>query len=204
MDIEKITAICTRLSALQAADLQQAAFQKRHYTQGEAAELTRDVLIADWSVYTAPCDQLEPLRAQFVCHAYPQGFEVYTVTIGADELPVGYTAWLPITKDMFERMRDNPQSLTHRGQITADMPQDSHYFYLFNVSIIEPLRKTPHSKQMMQDMAARLATLNAIGISAVTVADDGIRAVTRLGMQTNGNMTHDGDSEPVYTGLAFA
>jgi hypothetical protein len=203
MDLANINRMLDKLRACSAEDFREAPFS-RHKINANASEkqrdwLTEQILCADWICYPIEFEQLDPPRGRHLCHSYPQGFSLYTVNIDGENLPVGYTGWLPLTRQVFETMHERPQDLTHRGQITAEMPHDSRYFYFFNASIVPEMRKTPQSKQLVWDHVSALAPLNAIAISAVTISEDGIRMVSRMGMKTNGNMTHDGDVEPVYT-----
>lgn len=197
-----IDAFVTRINNIAPDELRAAPFNLIEYKATSDAQqiaaLTDMIMQADWVCYQNPVDRLDYPRGLHIVTQFPQGFKVYAVEVEGDQLPIGYSGWLPITQTVFETMANTPHKLTHRGQITAEMPADSRYFYFFNVSIIEPLHKTPQSRQLLANHAAVLPQLGAKGIAAVTLSEHGIRAVTRFGMEYRGEMTHDGDSEAVY------
>lgn len=162
-----------------------------------------DILAADHACYTKPADRADFPRLQKVMTAFPEGFRLWTCqTPEGKTTPVGYTGWYPIARDTFNRLHERPETIKHRGEI---MPfRDSRLLYIFNFSIIEPLRGgTPQSRLMMQTLAQDIAGQNPDGLAAVTVSEDGVRAVRRFGMEYRGDMTHEGDSEGVYTWLGI-
>lgn len=155
-----------------------------------------DMLTADWACYAAPEDRVDEARLRRVIDTFPQGFRLYM----KDGKPVGYTGWYPIPRDVFDRLHDAPQNLTHRGQImpVPALSQGGDYLYLFNYSIIGALHKTPESRTMIQDFARSVLSTPHRGLAAVTVSPDGVRVAEKFGMSYRGDMTHDGVPEGVY------
>jgi hypothetical protein len=168
-------------------------------TPAEAGDLDRfaeQALAADWACYTAPADRAEADRLRAVIAAFPRGFRLY---LSGGE-PVGYTGWYPLPRDVFDRLHDAPQSLTHRGQVMAlpGLPPGGGYLYLFNYSIVPALRKTAHSRALVQAYAREINATPHLGLAAVTVSPDGVRVAEKFGMSYRGDMTHDGVTEGVY------
>ena len=164
---------------------------------GDCDDFARQVLAADWACYSEAADRAEFPRMRAVIACFPQGFRLYCNDEG---LPVGYTGWYPVSREVFDRLHDTPQTLRHRGEI-APLPAlapTGSYIYAFNYSIVERFRKTPQSARMIQTMASEIAGVPCKGLSAVTVSDDGVRVATRFGMNYRGEMTHDGVPESVY------
>lgn len=156
----------------------------------------KNMLTADWACYTAPEDQVDEARLRRVIDTFPQGFRLYM----KDGEPIGYTGWYPIARDVFDRLHDAPQNLTHRGQIMPlpSLSQGGDYLYLFNYSIVPALHKTPESKTMIRDFARCVLAVPHRGLAAVTVSPDGVRVAEKFGMSYRGDMTHDGVPEGVY------
>lgn len=157
----------------------------------------KGALAADWACYTTPEDQVDEPRLRAVIAAFPGGFRLYM----KDGAPVGYTGWYPIARDVFDRLHERPQELTHRGQIMPlpELSPGGDYLYLFNYSIIDALHKTPESKTMIQDFARSVLSTPHRGLAAVTVSPGGARVAEKFGMAYRGDMTHDGVPEGVYT-----
>jgi hypothetical protein len=159
------------------------------------------MLAADWACYPKPQDQAETPRFLSVTAAFPEGFKLYCLPSNGRLLPVGYTGWYPIEKSVFEILHNTPEHLTHRGAMKPQpLSRDENYIYLFNYSVIQSLRRTPVSARLVKLYAAEILGIPRLkGIAAVTVSEDGQRVARKFGMELRGDMTHDGDIEPVYT-----
>lgn len=156
---------------------------------------------ADWACYTAPADRADYARLHSVIEAFPEGFCLYLmVDEQGRETPVGYTGWYPIPRDVFDRLHDRPETLTHRGEIRPlpSLSPQGDYLYLFNYSIVPALQKTAHSKTMLESFARCVRSVPHKGMAAVTVSPDGARVAQRFGLVPRGSMTHDGVPEDVY------
>jgi hypothetical protein len=74
-----------------------------------------------------------------------------------------------------------------------------NYLYLFNVSIVPPLRGgTAQSRLLMQRYAADLAGVKKLGMAAVTVSEDGARVSRRFGLEQVGRMMFEDEPEAVF------
>jgi hypothetical protein len=159
----------------------------------ERARFAGALLLADWLCYTAPEDRADARRMMGTVAAFPSGFRLYTTR----SLPVGYAGWYPVHKTVFEMLAHQPQTLTHRGQITP--AGTSEYLYLFNYSVIPQLRGSCTSSLLVKTLATDIAKQKPKGLCAVTVSEDGARIAKKFGMIRRGQMTHDGVPEDVYT-----
>jgi hypothetical protein len=156
-------------------------------------------LIADWACYGTGPDRVEYPRLRRVIASFPQGFRLYTATCpDGTVVPVGYTAWYPISEDIFATLKTAPHRITHRGDIAPVSYATGAPLYLFNYSIIPALHKTSASRQMLQSYATEITAHGARRLSAVTVSKDGARVARRFGMTYRGDITHDGVNEQAY------
>ncbi len=162
-----------------------------------AADDVMPVLTADWACYTKSADRADFNRLASILAAYPRGFHVYTLPLEDGTLaPVGYTGQYPISESAFHMLHDRPHEITSRGFMLPEA--GSPYIYLFNYSIIPSLRGTAFSRQLVKNYAAEIARLDAKGLAAVTVSEDGARVAQKFGLSYRGDMTHDGVKEGVY------
>ena len=162
----------------------------------ERETFVKGILAADWACYTTAEDRVDLDRLRAVITAFPQGFHLYL----KQGEPIGYTGWYPVARDVFDRLHDTPQTLTHRGQIMPlpALTPGGDYLYLFNYSIVSRLHKTAESKAMIQGFARAVLGTPHRGLAAVTVSPDGVRVAEKFGMTHRGDMTHDGAAEGVY------
>lgn len=157
-------------------------------------------LLADWACYHRPRDRVDFARLLHVLWHFPRGFRVWLGKIGQDWLPVGYTGWYPIAPALFHRLGTDPASIAHRGAIEPLSAIDpaGTYVYLFNYSIVPPLRHTAHSATLLKAFARDIAGLPLAGAAAITVSADGARIAERFGMSPVGAISVDGEAERVY------
>lgn len=160
------------------------------------------ILLADWACYTKPADRVEFHRSLWVTAAFPAGFRVFMCRLpDGRHVPVGYTGWYPISRNVFQLLHSDPLTITHRGLIAPLQRLDTggNFIYLYNYSIISALRKTDQSRILVSELAATLSSLKILGMAAVTVSDDGERVARRFGLNYSGDMFHEGDRERVFT-----
>jgi len=75
-------------------------------------------LLADWLVYVDPADRVDYHRLKRIMEMFPAGFRVWFLRITPNEfVPVGYTGWYPLAKNLFLRAYDHPNTITHRGEL---------------------------------------------------------------------------------------
>lgn len=158
-------------------------------------------LLADWACYSAAADRVDYPRLRDVMSAFPQGFRVwFSRSAGQDFMPVAYTGWYPIAAALFDRLCKAPESITHRGAI-APLVTDQDVaapLWLFNYSIVAPLRKMECSAAMLRPYAADIAAACPSGLAAAVISEDSKRVTRRFAMRPVGLMTHMGVSEEVW------
>lgn len=157
-------------------------------------------LLADWACYHRPRDRVDVARLLSVLWRFPRGFRVWLGKIGEDWLPVGYTGWYPIAPALFHRLGTDPASIAHRGAIEplSAIDPGGTYVYLFNYSIVPPLRHTAHSATLLKALARDIAGLPLAGAAAITLSPDGARVAERFGLSHVGEISIDGEPELVY------
>jgi hypothetical protein len=157
-------------------------------------------LLADWACYPRPRDRVDVARLLSVLWRFPRGFRVWLGKIGEDWLPVGYTGWYPIAPALFHRLCTDPASIADRGAVVPLSAIDpaGACIYLFNYSIVPPLRHTAHSATLLKALARDIAGVPLAGAAAITVSADGARVAERFGLSHTGDISIDGEAEHVY------
>jgi len=157
---------------------------------------------ADWASYTTKGDRVDWARLAFVLSLFPAGFRLWTCRFADGSIaPVGYTGWYPIAKNVFDLMRNEPESITHRGVMfpLRSVSEDGAYVYLFNYSLVPQLRGTEQSRLMLKTYADDIAKVKSLGRGAVTVSGPGAKVAERFGLKLRGEMVFEGEREGVYT-----
>lgn len=155
---------------------------------------------ADWSAYDADDDRVDHVRLAFVVGLFPSGFTLYTVadTDGA-RVPVGYAGWYPVTANTLTLLTNHPEEVSHRGQIPPVSAVDpAGALYVFNYSVVAPLRRTIVSRTLLTELSATLDAQPCRRRCAVTVSDDGARVARRLGMTHRADLVVGASMEQVY------
>jgi len=156
---------------------------------------------ADLGAYPHPADQVDYPRLAWVVSVFPQGFTLWTVE-GPDgaPLPVGYTGWYPVTEANLRWLLDRPDELRHRGQLVP-LPSvgPTDVLYLFNYSVVGPLRHTALSRALLAELAGQLDAHPGHERAAITVSADGERAAARFGLSPRVEVRVDGSLERVHT-----
>jgi len=156
------------------------------------------VLIADWACYEVPVERVDLNRLLYVAHVFPQGFRVWWCRSSeGHNVPVGYAAWYPVGAHAFETLTGHSEELEDRFVPPLQEAVPGGAAYVFNYSIIEPLRKTLASRNLMQTLASELKAAGQQRLAAVAVSADGIRIAERFGMTKVGTLTIAG-SDPEY------
>ncbi len=161
--------------------------------------LLAGLLLADWACYERPADRVDFLRLRYVFNAFPTGFRLWTCQLSdGQHTPVGYTGWYPINGNVFETMRLRPNTIANRGFMKpVDTVEDDGAIYIFNYSIIKPLRRLLYSRTLLQALRDELFALSPPAMTAVAVSEDSVRVARRLGMEITGQMTHMGEVEHI-------
>lgn len=158
------------------------------------------LLAADWACYPEPANREDYLHLHHAVTVFPKGFRLWTAHADDRVLPIGYTAFHPISPATFAVLRDAPQTITSRRQITPQ-PQtasDNQYLYLYNVGILAGFHRTEASRALMQAFRQDMAAVPHRGLAAIIVSPDGKRVIERFGLRASGVITHDGHEELAY------
>ncbi|EYF03069.1 hypothetical protein [Chondromyces apiculatus] len=171
------------------------------YTDAAWRKTVLAVLLADWACYAMPGDQVSFARLVQVLEVFPAGFRLWWAEVpGAGWLPVGYTGWFPIQEVTFETLVSRAGELRDRTlTVLPVVDPEGSFVYLFNYSIVEPLRKTPCARRLLRALAEDLEHISLRGLAAITVSEDGIRVAERFGMGRSGVIWVAGAPDQVFT-----
>lgn len=159
---------------------------------------------ADLACYETAADRVNFERLLFVLQTCCTGFRLFALRDDENTLlPVGYTGVYPIDEATFEKLERADPQLGNR--LIAPLPAtliNQHFLYLFNYSIVRPLRKTECSRRLLAALAADLGTAAPRGLGTITVSTDGVRVAERFGMQQTGTLRFADHTEVVLTSRA--
>ena len=158
------------------------------------------LLAADWACYPDPANREAYPHLQHAVTVFPKGFRLWTAGAGCRILPIGYSAFHPISPGTFAVLRDGPQTITNRRQITPQ-PQTAsgeQYLYIYNIGILPRFHRTEASRALMRAFREDLAAVPHRGLTAIIVSPDGKRVIERFGLRQSGVITHDGHEELAY------
>lgn len=185
------------VSSLSPRDADQAALA------GDPAGRNRFVLCllaADWACYTEPANREAYAHLHHAVTAFPSGFRLWMANAGGRVLPIGYSAFHPISPATFAVLRDAPQTITSRRQIAPEPQAASgkQYLYLYNISMLPQFHRTEASRALLQAFREDVAATAYRGLAAIIVSPDGKRVIERFGLRPSGVITHDGHEELAY------
>ena len=159
------------------------------------------IFCADLGCYDTAADQVNFERLLFVLHAYCEGFRLWALNDAhGGLLPVGYSSFYPIAEATFAQLERADPSLANRLIApVATQPGERPFVYLFNYSIVAPLRRTTASRRLIHGMLSDLQRHAPRGLATITVSADGVRVASRCGMKQTGRVDFAGLSEAVLT-----
>src|SRR5262245_65153468 len=158
--------------------------------------------LADWACYEKPAHRVGFTQLMYVTSVFPAGFRVWMCRWpDGSWVPVGYTGWYPLAEPVYLTLAKSPASANYRGAAVPlrTLAARGNYLFLFNYSIVAPLKTSPESRMMMKSFAEQLATIDTAGMAAVTVSEDGSRVARRFGLQYAGDMVAGGNVGRVFT-----
>ncbi|MFO0590475.1 MAG: hypothetical protein U0441_23230 [Polyangiaceae bacterium] len=161
------------------------------YASSEWRRLVAAMLLADWSCYVEPIDWMSFERLAFMAHVFPAGFRVWWARhrTSGSWLPVGYTAWHPISETAFVTLEQSAHTLHDRTLIPLpSVTPGASFICIVNFSVVASLRKTLLSKQLLRSLAEDLAEADAAGLAAFAVSEDGARVLGRFGLKRSGTL----------------
>lgn len=158
------------------------------------------LLAADWACYTEPANREAYAHLHHAVTAFPSGFRLWMANAGGRVLPIGYSAFHPISPATFAVLRDAPQTITSRRQIAPEPQAASgkQYLYLYNISMLPQFHRTEASRALLQAFREDVAATAYRGLAAIIVSPDGKRVIERFGLRPSGVITHDGHEELAY------
>ncbi len=171
------------------------------YEDSRFRKFVAAAFLADIASYPEPAEQVGLERLMYVMHVFPRGFRVWgAIMPDGLWLPVGYSGWYPIPETSFEILEQKTKSVRDRMVVPLPnvVPEES-FLYLFNFSIIEPLRRTSASRRLVRAFAEDITRQAARGLVATTVSAEGGRVCERFQMKKTGAILIDGNEESVYT-----
>ena len=158
-------------------------------------------LIADWACYTTPVDRVDYARLNYIMSSAYRYFRVWCCNdMNGQLLPVGYSAWYPISPFVFDSLQKDPSQIDDRGvfmPLRFANPEKITHAYAFNISIIDALKNTPCSLKMIH---AYKKDSKKAGqhIAAITVSAEGSQFSSIGGLKASGVVTIQGESETLY------
>ncbi len=159
-------------------------------------------LLADWACYEKPVDRVDFPRLKYIMSSSAQYFRLWCVTLPDGQVtPVGYSAWYPISKFVYDGVMSAHSGVDDRG---AFLPlrfvrrEDIRYGYGFNISIIKQLRATTCSHRIIRAYRRDATTLPNVAGMAITVDAAGRKLSHLLGASHLGDITVQGEAEGLF------
>lgn len=163
------------------------------------------ILLADWASYERPVDRIDYARLKYILtSAYPW-FRLYFVRTKNALVPVGYAAWYPLSRFVFDATKEGEAEIDDRGAFlplrTARKGDKYDHVYILNVSIIKNLRNTPCAVRMLLDLHRDAMAQEQAGLMAITVDEAGSRFSCFVGMDLVSRIKVQGEMENLYVRL---
>jgi hypothetical protein len=179
---------------------QEAAIRDFFPGQNAAETFTLAVLLADWACYAEKEKREEPAHIDNIFSVFPHGLRLWTVKLQDKPIPIGYTCFHPISRDLFHRLQNAPERITNRKQISPEKESSDgeNALYIHNISIIKQFHRTQTSKNLVKALAQDIASVAHCALAAIVVSPDGQRLAARFGMHPSGFISHDGHKEMAF------
>lgn len=159
-------------------------------------------LLADWACYERVVDRADYSRLKYILTSAYKYTHLWACKLPDGKMtPVGYTAWYPVAKFVYEGLLNNNLDVDDRGvfmPLRYIRDEDIRYGYAFNISIVEGLRNTPCSRKMIAAYRAEAAKHRKAGVMAVTVDVGGRRLAQISRMGKAAELTVGGETETLY------
>ncbi len=159
-------------------------------------------LLADWCSYDTPVDRVDFARLKYIMTSAYRYTRLWCCRFPDGQMtPVGYSAWYPIAKFVYDGILQNAAEVNDRGMI---MPlryveqKDMRYTYVFNASIAKELRNTHCSRRLVRALQRDNLRLGHAHVLAATVAEDGQRLSRIAKLASAGDITVQGMRETLY------
>ncbi len=160
-------------------------------------------LVADWACYDNETNRADFARLKYVMtDAYRTTRLWFCKLADGTHAPVGYTAWYPIAKFVFEGAINATPDIADRGifmPLRFVEPEDARYAYVFNISIIKELIGTPCSRKLA--LALEREDRPHLGAIAVAVGKQGHEFLKRMRFAAVKDIYVRGEKETLYARL---
>lgn len=159
-------------------------------------------LLADWACYDKPVDRVDVPRLKYVMSCAYRTFRLWVCRLPDGQLtPVGYTAWYPISKLIYDSATEKPDLIKDRGLFMplrySDIKDTGHAF-AFNISLIKELRHTSSSRKVCLAFHNELAKHPLTNFLAAVVSEEGKTFFQTENFVPAGAITRQGDPEFLY------
>ena len=134
------------------------------------------VLLADWACYDVPLDRIDYARLQYIMTSAAPYMRAWFCRLPDGQMtPVGYTGGYPISKMIYDAVREDQSCVDDRGVflprrfLGAGDVHKAYAVYGLNISIIPQLRNTLCSRRMIRAFQRDAAMFKDAKILAITV-----------------------------------
>jgi hypothetical protein len=159
-------------------------------------------LLADWASYDKPVDRADFARLKYIMtSAYPTTRLWGCRLADGKFTPLGYTAWYPIAKFVFDGVLNNRDEINDRGMILPARyigQQDVRYGFVFNLSVVPELFNSPCTKELGFAFRDDLKNLPHVNFLAIGV-NPAYEKLFKIGkFISTGSISIEGENETLY------
>jgi hypothetical protein len=159
-------------------------------------------LLADWASYEKPVDRADFARLKYIMTSAYRYTRLWGCRLADRKFtPVGYTAWYPIAKFVFDGALDNQAEIDDRGIILPlrfASAKNIRYGYVFNFSIAKELRHSSCSKKLLHSFLSDKAFASDIEALMIAVSPEGRKFAERMRFVSAGDIKVQGETETLY------
>jgi len=159
-------------------------------------------LLADWVCYDRQVDRADFPRMKYIMSSASRYFRLWLCRAPDGKMtPVGYTGWFPISKFVYEGMLEYHIGANDRGVFLPQRfiaPEDIRYVYVFNISVITPLRNTVCSRRMIKALQRDGLKYSKAGAMAITVDAAGKKFSRLASFEHIGDIKVQGEAEALF------
>lgn len=159
-------------------------------------------LLADWASYDHQVDRADFSRLKYIMATAYRYTRLWFCRLSDGKYtPVGYSAWYPIQKFVFDSVLAHPESIDDRAVLMPHRSVDKKqikYAYVFNISVIVELLNTRYSQKVIRAFRRDGQGLEHVPMLAIAVASAGIK-FSRVGnFKPAGTFTIQGEQETLF------
>jgi hypothetical protein len=159
-------------------------------------------LLADWASYERPVDRADFARLKYIMTSAYRYTRIWGCRLADGRYtPVGYTAWYPVAKFIYDGAINNLAEIDDRGIILPlryVRPENIRYAYVFNISITAKLINTPCSIKLIRALQREGTNWPSINALAIAVAPEGQKCCQLAHFDQAGTITVQGEVETLF------